>query len=32
MTEIHGVEKVDVSDIPELKTKAELCRHAKMGH
>ena len=32
MTEIHGFEKVDVRDIPELKTKADLCRHAKTGY
>jgi len=31
MTEIHGVEKIDVRDIPELKTKADLYRHAKTG-
>ena len=31
MAEIHGVEKVDVRDIPELKTKADLYRHAKTG-
>jgi presequence protease len=29
MTEIHGFEKVDVRGIPELKTKADLYRHAK---
>ena len=31
MTEIHGFEKVDARDIPELKTKTYLYRHSKTG-
>jgi presequence protease len=31
MAETHGFAKIDVRGIPDLKTKADLYRHAKTG-
>lgn len=31
MNDLHGFERIDVRDIPELKTRAEMFRHVKTG-